>query len=555
MNRDHVGGPGQVRATRPLAFAAALTLAVTAGCGGGDDRGDGPRASGAPGSRGAQPKDPYAWIPGHVAKMSVQEKVGQLFVTRFSSRSDALTKIRKYHVGGLIYFPGNFGAPAKTAAQSNALQKASKIPLLLGVDEEQGIVSRTPFITTFPGNMALGATGNPADARAAARVTGTELRAVGINLDYAPDADVNVNPRNPVIGLRSFGADPGLVAKLTAGAVEGYQAAGVAAAAKHFPGHGDTATDSHTGLPVIKHTRPMWDRLDAPPFRAAIEAGVDMVMTAHIVVPKLDGSGDPSTLSRNVLVRLLRDALGYRGVITTDSLEMAGVREKYGDAAVPVRALAAGADQLLMPPNLPRAYKAVLAAVRSGKIPQDRLDGSVTRILKLKQRRGLFQDTASDPAKADAVIGTPAHKAIARQVAERAVTLVRNDGNVLPLKGKKVAVSGPGAGTLRASLRRHGVTVTSGGSADVTILTTLNAGRATAAKIRALGAKPVVVAALGRPYDLDSAGGAAAALATYSSSAVSVNALGRVLSGDVKPAGRLPVPVAGKRVGHGLGYR
>ncbi|WP_207934133.1 glycoside hydrolase family 3 protein [Actinomadura sp. KC06] len=542
-----------MRAIRPLALAAALTLAVTAGCGGGDDdRGDGPWPSG---SRGAQSKDPDAWIPGHVAKMSLEEKVGQLFVTRFSSRADALAKIRKYRVGGLIYFPGNFGAPAKTAAQSNALQKASKIPLLLGVDEEQGIVSRTPFITGFPGNMALGATGSPADARAAAQVTGTELRAVGINLDYAPDADVNVDPRNPVIGLRSFGAEPGLVSKLTAGAVDGYQAAGVAAAAKHFPGHGDTATDSHTGLPVIKHTRPMWERLDAPPFRAAIGAGVDMVMTAHIVVPKLDGSGDPSTLSRNVLVKLLRGALGYKGVITTDSLEMAGVREKYGDAAVPVRALEAGADQLLMPPSLPRAYRAVLAAVRSGKIPEKRLDGSVTRILQLKQRRGLFQDTAADPAKAGAVIGTSAHKAIARQVAEHAVTLVRNDRNVLPLKGKKVAVTGPAGGTLRAALRRNGITVTSPGSADVTVLTTLNAGGATAAKVRALGSKPVVVAALGRPYDLNSAKGAEGALATYSSSAVSVNALGRVLSGAVKPTGRLPVPAAGEQVGHGLGYR
>ncbi len=196
--------------------------------------------------------------------MSVAEKVGQLFVPAFSSRADALAKIKKYHVGGLIYFPENFGSPARTAAQSNALQKASKIPLLLGVDEEQGIVSRTPFITRFPGNMALGATRNPADARAAARVTGSELHAVGINLDYAPDADVNVNPANPVIGLRSFSADPALASTLVTGAVGGYQDAGVAATAKHFPGHGDTAVDSHTGLPVIKHSPKTWERLDAP---------------------------------------------------------------------------------------------------------------------------------------------------------------------------------------------------------------------------------------------------------------------------------------------------
>ncbi|MFG2085803.1 MULTISPECIES: glycoside hydrolase family 3 protein [unclassified Spirillospora] len=546
-----------MRVSTPLAFAAAaLALATAAGCGGGGEGGKGGRTSsapsGTPGSTGTPAPD--AWIPGRVAKMSVAEKVGQLFVPTFSSRADAVEKIKKYHVGGLIYFPGNISTPAKTAAQSNALQKASGIPLLLGVDEEQGIVSRTPFVTRFPGNMALGATGDPAQARAAAQVTGAELRAIGINLDYAPDADVNVNPRNPVIGLRSFGSDPALVSKMAAGAVGGYQAAGIAATAKHFPGHGDTATDSHTGLPVIKHSRKEWERLDAPPFKAAIAAGVDMIMTAHIVVPKLDRSGDPATLSKTVLTGLLRDTLGYRGVITTDSLEMAGVREKYGDAEVPVRAINAGADQLLMPPSLPRAHRAVVKAVRTGKITRKRLDASVTRILTLKQRRGLFQETPADPAKAGSVIGTSAHKATARRVAERAVTLVRNDGGLLPLKGRKVAVTGPESDTLRTALRRHGVTTTAPGSADVTVLTTKNAGQATAARVRALGPGPVVVAALGLPYDLGAAGGAEATLAAYSSSAVSVKALAKVLSGAANPAGRLPVPVAGESVGHGLRY-
>ena len=544
-----------MRASPLFAFAAAAAATVlVAGCGGGGDGDDGGgRASSAPSGTPAPPPD--AWIPGHVAKMSVAEKVGQLFVPTFSSRSDAVAKIKKYHVGGLIYFPGNISTPERTAAQSNALQKASGIPLLLGVDEEQGIVSRTPFITRFPGNMALGATGDPADARAAARVTGTELRAIGINLDYAPDADVNVNPRNPVIGLRSFGADPALVSRMVTGAVGGYRAAGIAAAAKHFPGHGDTATDSHTGLPVIKHTRGQWERLDAPPFKAAAAAGVDMIMTAHIVVPRLDRSGDPATLSNNVLTGLLRRTLGYQGVITTDSLKMAGVREKYGDAQVPVLAINAGADQLLMPPSLPKAHRAVVKAVRSGKITRKRLDESVTRILKLKQRRGLFQGTAVDPAKAGAAIRTAANKATAQRVAEHAVTLVRNKNGLLPLKGRKVAVTGPESDTLRSALRRHGVRTTAAGSADVTVLTTENAGRATAARVRALGPKPVVVAALGRPYDLDAAAGAAAALATYSSSTVSVNALAKVMSGAAEPTGKLPVPAAGKPVGHGLGYR
>ncbi|TQM67410.1 beta-N-acetylhexosaminidase [Actinomadura hallensis] len=548
-----------MRVSPPLVFAAALLAAVTAaGCGAGDGGGKGGRPSsapsGAPSSQTSPSREPDAWIPGHVAKMSLADKVGQLFVPTFSSRADAVEKIRKYRVGGLIYFPENISTPERTAAQSNALQKASKIPLLLGVDEEQGIVSRTPFVTRFPGNMALGATGDPSLAKAAAQVTGTELRAVGINLDYAPDADVNVNPRNPVIGLRSFGADPAPVSRMVAGAVSGYQAAGIAAAAKHFPGHGDTATDSHTGLPVIGHSPAEWRRVDAPPFKAAVDAGADMIMTAHIVVPKLDRSGDPATLSKTVLTGLLRNELGYQGVITTDSLLMAGVRQKYGDAEVPVRAINAGADQLLMPPSLPRAYRAVLNAVRTGKISERRLDESVTRILRLKQRRGLFQGTAADPAEARAAIGTAGHRAVARRVAEGAVTLVRNDDGVLPLKGRKVAVTGPKSAALGAALRRNGIQVTAPGSADVTVLTTENAGRATASRVAALGPKPVVVAALGRPYDLDAADGAEAALATYSSSAVSVGALARVLSGAVNPTGRLPVPAAGKPAGHGLGY-
>ncbi|MFD0685283.1 glycoside hydrolase family 3 protein [Actinomadura fibrosa] len=550
-----------MRAPRPLALAVAAALAVPlAGCGGSGKSGSGPSASpGAPGRSGtASPgasAAPDAWVPGYVAKMSLAEKVGQLFVPTFANRADALSIIRRYHVGGLIYFPRNLGSPARAAAQSNALQKASKVPLLLGVDEEQGIVSRTPFLTRFPGNMALGATRDPADARAAAQVTGAELRAIGINQDFAPVADVNVNPHNPVIGLRSFGAEPAQVGTMVAGAIGGYQAAGVAATAKHFPGHGDTATDSHTGLPVITHSRATWERLDAPPFKAAVAAGVDMIMTAHIVVPRLDRSGDPSTLSRTVLTGLLRGTLGYKGVIVTDSLEMAGARRRYGDAAVPVRAVSAGADQLLMPPSLPKAYNAVLRAVRSGKISERRLDESVTRILALKQRRGLFQRAPADPAKAAAAIGTPAHRATARRVAEHAITLVRNDRGVLPVKGKTVAVTGPNAAGLAAELRRQGVRTAAPGAADVTVLTTLDAGTATAARVRALGAKPVVVAALGRPYDLDSAGGAAGALAAYSSGAVSISALAKVLAGTVRPTGKLPVPAGGKPAGHGLGYR
>lgn len=239
--------------------------------------------------------------------------------------------------------------------------------MLISTDQEHGIVARVGKpATLLPGAMALGANGSRTDARTAGSISGAELRALGIRQDYAPVADVNVNPANPVIGVRSFGADPAAVAGLVAAQVTGYQRASVAATAKHFPGHGDTAVDSHYGFPVIGHTREEWNAIDAPPFRAAVRAGIDSIMTAHIMVPALDGSGDPATLSRPILTGILREELGYDGVVVTDSLGMQGVREKYGDDRVPVLALKAGVDQLLNPPSLDIAWNAVLTAVRQG---------------------------------------------------------------------------------------------------------------------------------------------------------------------------------------------
>jgi beta-N-acetylhexosaminidase len=357
--------------------------------------------------------------------MSLEEKVGQLFVPTISGATPArgVSLVRKYHLGGVIYFPGNMRSPRQTAALSNALQRAAMasgpgVPLLISTDEEQGIVSRVPFITRFPSNRALAATRDPeADVRTAARVTGEELRALGINQNFAPVADVNIDPRNPVIGVRSFGTDPGRVARLVGVAVDAYRAAGVAATAKHFPGHGDTDTDSHTGLPVIDHTKARWQRLDAPPFKTAIAHGIDAIMTAHIVVPRLDPSRHPATMSSPVLTGLLRDELGFDGVVITDSLQMAGARKKYGPVRAAVRALEAGADQLLMPVSLPKAYRAVLAAVRDGSIPRDRLDQAVSRVLRMKERRGLFAAPYVDTAAAAKVVGSREHKAAARRVA------------------------------------------------------------------------------------------------------------------------------------------
>jgi beta-N-acetylhexosaminidase len=359
-----------------------------------------------------------------VQKMSVAEKVGQLFMPTIpgSTPSAGAALVKRYHLGGVIYFPVNLRTPRQTAELSNGLQKAAMknggVPLAISTDEEQGPVSRLPYITRFPANKELASTKHPDDdVRVAAQVTGEELRAVGINQDNAPDADVNINPHNPVIGVRSFGADPQKVAHLVGVAIDAYRATGVAVVAKHFPGHGDTATDSHTGLPVINHTKAQWERIDAPPFKAAIAHHADVIMTAHIVVPGLDKSRLPATMSKTVLTGLLRDKLGFQGVIITDSLQMTGATTKFGPEEAGVRAVAAGADMLLMPRNLDRAYNAVLTAVQSGRISRARLDDAVTRIIRMKNERGMFRSPYVAAAKASHVIGSKEHREAARKVA------------------------------------------------------------------------------------------------------------------------------------------
>ncbi len=370
------------------------------------------------------PSRPLDSVAARVHGMSLREKVGQLFMPTIPglTPSEGAALIKRYHLGGVIYFPENLRTPRQTAELSNGLQKAAMknggVPLLISTDEEQGPVSRLPYITRFAANMSLAATKHAdADVRTAARVTGEELRAVGINQDNAPDADVNVNPNNPVIGVRSFGADPKKAAHFVGVAIDAYRATGVAVVAKHFPGHGDTATDSHTGLPVITHSMKTWERLDAPPFKTAIAHHVDVIMTAHIVVPGLDNSGDPATMSKAVLSGLLRDKLGYDGVVITDSLQMTGATIKYGASEAAVRAIRAGADMLLMPQSIGASINAVTAAVKTGGISQSRIDQAVTRIIRMKTERGLFRSHYVDAAKADSIVGSTEHKAAARKVA------------------------------------------------------------------------------------------------------------------------------------------
>ncbi|WP_327428888.1 glycoside hydrolase family 3 protein [Streptomyces sp. NBC_01236] len=541
-----------------------------------------------------------------ISGMTLEEKVGQLFVMRVYGHSatapdqadiDANLKeigvrtaaelVAKYRVGGIIYFAWahNTRNPHQIADLSNGIQAASLaqprgLPVLVSTDQEHGIVARVGKpATLFPGAMALGAGGSRDDARTVGRIAGAELHAIGIRQDYSPVSDVNVNPANPVIGVRSFGADPDAVAGLVAAEVKGYQRSGVAATAKHFPGHGDTAVDSHFGFPVITHTREVWSALDAVPFRAAIRAGIDSIMTAHIMVPALDPSGDPATLSHPILTGILREELGYDGVVVTDSLMMEGVRTKYGDDRVPVLALKAGVDQLLNPPSLDVAWNAVLNAVRGGELTEARLDESILRVLRLKSKLGLLDDPFVTDSGVDRTVGTPAHLRTADGIADRTTTLLVNKEGLLPLSRRrtpKVLVvgadpaspslsDGPPTTVLAGALTELGFTATalSTGTAPstATIAKAVAAARDANAvvvgtyNVTATGSQktlvdqlvatgvPVIAVAIRNPYDVAQLPGVGACLAAYSWTDVELRAAARVIAGRRHPRGTLPVPV------------
>ncbi|EQD87257.1 beta-N-acetylhexosaminidase [Saccharopolyspora erythraea NRRL 2338] len=540
--------------------------------------------------------DAHSWATRTMRGMTLEEKVGQLFVTYAYGRTadtphqanrdefgvaTPAEVVQKYHLGGIIHFnwTDSIYEPKQIAELSNGLQRAAvtsgaKIPLLISTDQEQGQITRIKEpATQLPGNMALGAGRSPADAERAAVITGQELRAMGLAQNFAPSGDVNVNPANPVIGVRSFSSDPALAAELTAAQVRGYQGYGaVTASVKHFPGHGDTNQDSHEELPVIEHDRQQWEALDAPPFRAAIDAGTDTVMSAHIVVPKLDDSGEPSTLSRNVLTGMLREELGFRGVVVTDSLQMEGVRHKHPDAEIPVLALEAGADQLLMPQHLQVAIDGVIGAVRSGRLTEKRIDQSVERILRMKAGRGVIDRPFVDVSKVDRIVGSPRNLEAAQKITDRTTTLLRNDAAVLPLRQPpgRVLVTGAGASPTKAlagSITARGSQATAletgmkptpqqidqavqaAGQNDLTVVLTNAAwNEANASQrdlVRALqrSGKPVVAVAVRDPYDAAHVDEVPTWLTTYSDKAVAMESLARTLFGEIAPVGKLPVPV------------
>lgn len=557
-------------------------------------------------------------VPSLLAQMTLEDKVGQLFMihaygTGVDDASPEVVEknqelhgvdtwrevLSRYPVGGVIYFnwTGNVESPEQVARLSNelqavALERRVPVPLLIAADQEHGLVLRIGEpATEFPGNMALAATGDLGMAYWAARIAGEQLAAMGVNVNFVPVADVNVNPANPVIGVRSFGDRPEQVARFTAAQVAGYRAGGVAAAAKHFPGHGNTDVDSHTGLPRIPHERTEVENIDLPPFRAAVEAGVDMIMTAHIVVPSLDDAKRPATMSEPVLTGLLRERLGFEGIIVTDALTMEGARQTFDEKTMPVEILKAGADLLLMPPDMDVAYGAVLEAVYSGALSEERIDESVRRILNLKLRLGLFDKPFVDEARVPAAVGQAEHRQVAARIAQASVTLVKNASRRLPLAvsmGSRVLVTGWGGTTtvrLAEALRAEGLEVWAletgadpGEEAvreavdaalrvDYVVVLTREARSRPAQQtlVHSLlsTGTPVIGVAVGTPYDIAAFPQLDTYLALYGYRRVSLEALARVLVGKAAPEGRLPVgiPMDGRPEvllypwGHDLTYR
>jgi beta-N-acetylhexosaminidase len=524
--------------------------------------------------------------------MDVEQAIGQKLLLAFAGKQgptdEMVRALRAYRPAGVTLFRSlNVESPAQVRALTAALQDLARDlglpPLLIATDQEGGqLLAIGEGTTPLPGNMALGAIGSAELARRAGEVLGRELAAMGVNVDYAPCADVNVNPQNPVVGVRSFGEDPAEVARLTAAMVEGIQSQGVAATAKHFPGHGDTSSDSHLGLPVVPHDLGRLEAVEFPPFRAAIEAGTKLIMSAHLALPALDGpQAPPATLSSNVLQGLLRRRLGFSGVIVTDAMDMRAIRQGEFLGAEAVRAARAGADLLLLttnPADHARVYQALVEAVRAGELDPDEVRASADRVLSLKTW------LAQAPAQPDlSVVGCAEHRRVAQEIAEKSITLVRDRAGLLPLRllpDRRIAVVMPRpqdltpadtssyvTPALAAALRAFHPNVDEfvvpyapgeadiaavrerAGQYDLLVAGTLNASgepgqQALVRELLKTGV-PLIVVAMRLPYDLAAFPEAPTYVCTYGILESSMQALAKALFGQIEMEGCLPVSIPG----------
>ena len=551
----------------------------------------------------AAPTAPADWVDSVLASLTLREKAAQMvwptvygdYSPSDSPQWETLRRlIQEERVGG---FTVSVGSPVEIAVKLDAMQRASRVPLLVGADFEFGAGYRARggwFLpngidlggaVVFPPQMALGATGDTALAYEQGRVTAVEGRALGVHVAYAPILDVNNNPANPVINTRSYGEDPALAARLGAAFVRGLQDHGMIATGKHFPGHGDTEVNSHLALPVVGVTRARLDTVELVPFRASVAAGVGAIMTFHGSMPALDSTGAPGTLSHRVLSDLLRGELDFEGVVISDAMDMRGVLDKYGAVEAAIRAVEAGTDVLIQPVDARQTIDAIVQGVSTGRYDEARIDASVRRLLEAKRRVGLDRRRSMPIDSVKFVVGDSNHVAVARTVAERSITLVRDSLKQLPLsklpRSRRVLSitlarrNDLAAGTgFDAELRRHFSTVRSelvnadapanaewerllrvAASSDVVIVSSYvshawNAASAAAPQefarfVKALvraRRKPIVVS-LGNPYLLQQIPGVPAYLIGWSGIGVSQRAAARALLGTNAITGRLPIRI------------
>ncbi len=543
------------------------------------------------------------WVEQTLRSLTLEEKVGQMIMSRaygyyYGSRSDEYRRIedlvRRRKIGGLVVFQGDV---VETPMVLNRLQSLASIPLLVGSDCEWGTAMRIRRGTRFPEDMALGATRDTTLAFRVGMAVGSEMRALGMHQDYAPVVDVNRNPLNPVINTRAFGERADLVASMAGAYIRGLQSEHILATAKHFPGHGDTDVDSHLSLPVVSHSRTQLDSIDFVPYRSAVRRDVASVMIGHLEVPSIEqGAPVPATLSESVIGGVLRHDLGFGGLVVTDAMEMGALVNSFGADSAAVRAVAAGADMLLLVPDEDAAVNAITAAVRSGRIPAETIDRAVRNILSVKWDMGLSRKRSVPVDSVAAIVGSPEHLALAKEVARRSITVLSNDG-VLPLtrfEGKRLLnlivadaehyrteihrTSSPWPNEdvgdyLTMQIRRRSAVVTTvridpssdeidfkhlitqAERSDVILCSVFSKARSGSGQFglpaelvhivdtMRLLHKPHVLVAMGSPYVISAFGGWDAYVCAYSDCEVSTEAVAEALYGEIPVGGKSPVSI------------
>jgi len=532
------------------------------------------------------------WVDKMIKQMSLEEKVGQMIACRytggfFNDDSDYMAGLKdlivNHKIGGLIIF---LGEAYETAHLNNALQGLAKIPLLIASDLERGAGNQITGATLFPTLMALGAANSEELAYKMGRVTAEEGRALGIHMTYAPVVDVNINPDNPIINTRAIGEDPDQVSRLATAFIKGCQEGGMIATAKHFPGHGDTDQDSHSLLPTIRADRERLEKVELYPYKKAFEAGVQAVMVAHLNVPALDPTPNlPSSLSPAIMTELLRKKMGFKGLVVTDAMEMGGVTNSYASTEAALQSILAGVDMVLLPPEPGKVADFLIAAAKSGKLPEARIDESVRRILEVKARLGLHLNKIVDVEALPKKIGTKENLRQAFLTFESAATLVKNERGVLPLSapGKKFALlslsSDQGdyfAGRTFADAVKKRAPGTQIFYADATtgkealddaffkaaesdlvvcaVFSSLRAGKGSVGldpnhvdliKTLAATGKPVVVLNFGSPYLLKNFPEVDACLCLYRNTPQAQDIAARAIFGEMDVKGKLPISLPG----------